>query len=138
MLADVTPLSMAPRQQQTNLDHTKTPQGFLQNNKQIWNSERTSKDLYKPGMHGTAFFASGQGGAEEKFFGLGCGGVTVKLGAYSGWGGAGRGSLENFRGRGGAGRASLLKMIIEISLPACTLLILFYRKTNWQGELCSR
>ena len=37
MLADVTPLSMAPRQQQTNLDHTKTPQGFLQNNKQIWN-----------------------------------------------------------------------------------------------------
>ena len=55
MLADVTPLSMAPRQQQTNLDHTKTPQGFLQNNKQIWNSERTSKDLYKPGMHGAAF-----------------------------------------------------------------------------------
>ena len=48
MLADVTPLSMAPRQQQTNLDHTKTPQGFLQNNKQIWN-------LYKPGMHGAAF-----------------------------------------------------------------------------------
>ena len=48
MLADVTPLSMAPRQQQTNLDHTKTPQGFLQNNKQIWN-------LYKPGMHGAGF-----------------------------------------------------------------------------------
>ena len=39
MLADVTPLSMAPCQQQTNLDHTKTPpQGYLQNNKQIWNS----------------------------------------------------------------------------------------------------
>ena len=56
MLADVTPLSVAPRQQQTNLDHTKTPHAFLQNNKQIWNSERTSKDLYKPGMHGAAFF----------------------------------------------------------------------------------
>ena len=52
------------------------------------------------GCTGQPFFASGQGGAEEKFFGLGCGGVTVKLGAYSGWGRAGRGSLENFRGRG--------------------------------------
>ena len=75
MLADVTPLSMAPRQQQTNLDHTKTPQGFLQNNKQIWNSERTSKDLYKPGMHGAAFFCfeAGRGGAEENFVGVGQG-----------------------------------------------------------------
>ena len=76
MLADVTPLSMAPCQQQTNLDHTKTPpQGYLQNNKQIWNSERTSNDLYKPGMHGAVFFCfwAGRGGAEEKNFGAGQG-----------------------------------------------------------------
>ena len=64
-------------------------------------------------MHGAAFFASGRGGAEEKSFGVGQGGagkkssgqggVTVKLGAFSGpgrtgaaiflWAGAWRASL---------------------------------------------
>ena len=65
-------------------------------------------------MHGAAFFSFGvgRGGAEEKKFGVGRGGagrnssgrVTVKLGAFSGWGRAGRGSFENFRGRGGPGQ----------------------------------
>ena len=77
-------------------------------------------------MHGAAFFCfgPGRGGADGKNFGVGRGRekilrarrVTVKLGAFSGWGGAGQGSLENYwdqgshfpRGRGGAGRASLL------------------------------
>ena len=50
-------------------------------------------------MHGEAFFCfgAGRGGAEEKNFGVGVkstgqGGVTVKLRAFSGWGGAGQGS----------------------------------------------
>ena len=51
----------------------------------------------EPGMHGAAFFASGWGRAEEKFFGVGWGaqavkslgrcGVTVKLKAFLGQGG---------------------------------------------------
>ena len=63
-------------------------------------------------MHGAAFFCFwvGWGGTEEKKFGFGRGGVKVKLGAFLGWGRAGRGSLENFWGQGshfpgaGAGR----------------------------------
>ena len=53
-------------------------------------------------MHGAAFscFGAGQGRAEEIFLGWGgagrkssgWGGVTVKLGTFSGWG-----SLDNFR-----------------------------------------
>ena len=35
---------------------------------------RIMQCMCKPGMHGTAFFASGQGGAEEFFFGVGEGG----------------------------------------------------------------
>ena len=46
-------------------------------------------------MHRAAFFYSGQGVKS-----LGWGGVTVKLGAFSGWGGAGQGSLEIFLARG--------------------------------------
>ena len=67
-------------------------------------------------MRGAGFFASGWGGAEEKFFGVGqagskipgAGGVTVKLGSFSE-----RGGRTNFWGRGShfsqsqAGRASL-------------------------------
>ena len=75
MLADVTPLSMAPRQQQTNLDHTKTPQGFLQNNKQIWISERTRQTR---DARGSLFLLRGGVGwgrrkLEENFVGVGQG-----------------------------------------------------------------
>ena len=52
-----------------------------------------------------------RGRAEEKNFGLGQavksserGRVTVKLKAFSGWGGEGRGSLEKFRDRAGPGQ----------------------------------
>ena len=52
-----------------------------------------------------------RGRAEEKNFGLGQavksserGRVTVKLEAFSGWGGAGRGSLEKFQDRAGPGQ----------------------------------
>ena len=50
-------------------------------------------------MHRAAFFAAGQGGAEENFLGVGRGGarqgvkssgraeLTVKIGAFSGWAG---------------------------------------------------
>ena len=41
-------------------------------------------------------------------------GVSVKFGAFSEWGRAGRGSLENFRGRGGAGRASLVVSLRQL------------------------
>ena len=82
-------------------------------------------EAYKAGMHEAVFFcfSAGQGGAEETNFGvgqgragskiLGAGRVTVKLGAFLGWGGAGRGSIENFRDRGSlfsrsrAGRTAL-------------------------------
>ena len=74
-------------------------------------------------MAGAAFFALGGTGANEKKLGgwagqgvksSGPGRVTVKLGAFSGWG-----SLENFRGRGshfswGLGRAG------RVSLVFCT------------------
>ena len=63
------------------------------------------------GCTGQPFFASWRGGAEEKNFGLGQavksserGRVTVKLEAFSGWGGAGRGSLEKFQDRAGPGQ----------------------------------
>ena len=78
------------------------------------------------GMHGAAFFASGQGGAEENFIGWGRArhgvkslrrgrGTTVKLGAFSERSGAvlkrfGAGADQGShfsRGREGAGRASL-------------------------------
>ena len=54
------------------------------------------------------------------------GGVTVKLGAFSGWGRVGRGSLENFRGRGvlgqpfspgpGRGRAGRASLVETLSI----------------------
>ena len=62
-------------------------------------------------MHGTAFFASGRGGAEEFFFLVRRGGAGEKdlrtgqlnLGHFRG--GAGRGRFfENCRGRGGLGQ----------------------------------
>ena len=78
-------------------------------------------------MHRAAFFASGRGGAGQRktFLGWGRagqgvkssgrGGVTVNLGAFSGWGGAvlnifeaGAAIFHGARaGRGGAGRTSL-------------------------------
>ena len=57
----------------------------------------------KPGMHRAAFFCFGVGQKKIFWCGAGCtiprrGGVTVKLGAFLGWGGAGQ--FRNFRGRG--------------------------------------
>ena len=55
-------------------------------------------DVLASGMHEAAFFGLGRGGAKENNFGVGQGlkssgrgGVTVKLRAFSGWGGVGWG-----------------------------------------------
>ena len=58
----------------------------------IW-ERKINRDVdNQPGMHGAAFFSFGarQAKAEEKILGVGRGGVTVKLRAFWGWGGAGQ------------------------------------------------